>query len=370
MEKKPNLIGSLYGFRRDTVVALLIAAFAAIQFVQPAVAQRVVGGRGLPSVVIDYSVLDSLGPAPNVPELLKSRNGFGTSPRGFTRGFSTGRGRGLQVPPLGDGPRFPLVSGGRAEAGPGRIILKRPTRKTRKRTVKRSRKQARRSATKPVKREAARKRVSRKPLPPVITKPPPPVAIAPLPPAVPAPKPPALPKAAPPRMATPATRAPLPPPAAPAPAPAVKPPPMVKQASRPAAPPKASSAASSRAQKRSKPQTAALPPSPSKVGAGGSLRLKFGAGSAKLNADATRKLKSVAEAMSEDAKLRLQLLAYAGGSSQGASRARRLSLSRALSARSFLIGAGVRSTRIDVRALGNKSDGGPPDRIDVIVTKR
>jgi outer membrane protein OmpA-like peptidoglycan-associated protein len=141
---------------------------------------------------------------------------------------------------------------------------------------------------------------------------------------------------------------------------------MVKQALRPAAPPKASP----KARQRAKPQTAALPPDRSKIRAGGSLRLKFGAGSAKLNADATRKLKSVAEAMSEDAKLRLQLLAYAGGSSQGASRARRLSLSRALSARSFLIGAGVRSTRIDVRALGNKSDGGPPDRIDVIVTKR
>ena len=115
MEKKRKLVRCVYAPRRDAVVALLIAAFAATQFVQPAWAQRVVGGRGLPSVVIDYSVLDSLGPAPNVPELLKSRNGFGTSPRGF----STGRGRGLQVPPLGDGPRFPLVSGGRAEASPG-----------------------------------------------------------------------------------------------------------------------------------------------------------------------------------------------------------------------------------------------------------
>ena len=74
--------------------------------------------------------------------------------------------------------------------------------------------------------------------------------------------------------------------------------------------------------------------------------------------------------MSGDDRLRLQLLAYASGASRSASRARRLSLSRALAARSYLIKEGVRSTRIDVRALGNKTQGGPPDRIDLIVTKR
>lgn len=74
--------------------------------------------------------------------------------------------------------------------------------------------------------------------------------------------------------------------------------------------------------------------------------------------------------MTADAKLRLQLLAYANGSSQSASQSRRLSLSRALAARSYLIGQGVPSTRIDVRALGNKTEGGPPNRIDIIVSKR
>jgi outer membrane protein OmpA-like peptidoglycan-associated protein len=74
--------------------------------------------------------------------------------------------------------------------------------------------------------------------------------------------------------------------------------------------------------------------------------------------------------MSRDQALRIQLLAYAGQASDSASQARRLSLSRALAARSQLIEQGVRSTRIDVRALGNKSAGGPTDRIDIIVSKR
>lgn len=117
-------------------------------------------------------------------------------------------------------------------------------------------------------------------------------------------------------------------------------------------------------------QTAALPPSAPKIAPGRSLLLLFESGSAKLKRETSRKLKSVAQAMAKDEKLRLQLLAYASGSSQSASRARRLSLSRALAARSYLIGQGVRSTRIDVRALGNKTEGGPPDRIDVIVSRR
>jgi outer membrane protein OmpA-like peptidoglycan-associated protein len=89
-----------------------------------------------------------------------------------------------------------------------------------------------------------------------------------------------------------------------------------------------------------------------------------------LSNKASLGLENVAAALSEDAGLRIQLLAYAGQIGDSPSQARRLSLSRALAARSKLIEQGVRSTRIDVRALGNKSAGGPADRIDIIVTKR
>ncbi len=63
-------------------------------------------------------------------------------------------------------------------------------------------------------------------------------------------------------------------------------------------------------------------------------------------------------------------MAYAGGDNDNASQARRLSLSRALAVRSYLIEQGVRSTRIDVRALGNKTDVEPADRVDLILSKR
>lgn len=99
-------------------------------------------------------------------------------------------------------------------------------------------------------------------------------------------------------------------------------------------------------------------------------RIQFPTGSAKLSGSAATKLTNIATAMGRDKALRIQLLAYAGRVGDSASQARRLSLSRALAARSKLIEKGIRSTRIDVRALGNKSAGGPEDRVDIIVTKR
>jgi len=38
--------------------------------------------------------------------------------------------------------------------------------------------------------------------------------------------------------------------------------------------------------------------------------------------------------------------------------------------RSFLIERGIRSTRIDVRALGIPEDDGPEDRVDVVIVAR
>ena len=58
------------------------------------------------------------------------------------------------------------------------------------------------------------------------------------------------------------------------------------------------------------------------------------------------------------------------GTRENASKARRLSLSRALAIRSFLIDQGVRSTRIEVRAMGNKVPEGPADRVDIVILNR
>ena len=78
-------------------------------------------------------------------------------------------------------------------------------------------------------------------------------------------------------------------------------------------------------------------------------------------------LRSIAAQINAEERTRLQLRAYASAQDSSASAARRLSLSRALAVRSFLIESGVNSTRIDVRALGAKSESGPADRVDLVV---
>ncbi|MDP6108854.1 MAG: OmpA family protein [Rhodospirillales bacterium] len=102
----------------------------------------------------------------------------------------------------------------------------------------------------------------------------------------------------------------------------------------------------------------------------GSLRVAFPADQTKLPAAAKDRLMALAEKMKGQDNMRLQLMAYAGGSSLSSSLARRMSLSRALSVRSFLIENGVRSTRIDVRALGNKTTEEPVNRVDLNVAER
>ena len=68
--------------------------------------------------------------------------------------------------------------------------------------------------------------------------------------------------------------------------------------------------------------------------------------------------------------MRLLLKAFAESTGNNSSKARRLSLSRTLVVRSFLIDNGLRSTRIDVRALGIARDGGAPDRVDIVSINR
>ena len=111
------------------------------------------------------------------------------------------------------------------------------------------------------------------------------------------------------------------------------------------------------------PQTAAPPPAPALAE---QIRVLFPEGSIELRNDARRRLSAVATALQENTTIRVQLLAYANANSDGASRARRLSLSRALAVRAYLIDRGVRSTRMDVRALGDKIGDGPADRVDIL----
>lgn len=95
-------------------------------------------------------------------------------------------------------------------------------------------------------------------------------------------------------------------------------------------------------------------------------RLLYTGESDDVPADATAKLDTIAQDLLANQDKRIQVMSYAAGTEDTESKARRKSLARGLAIRSYLMKAGVPSTRIDVRALGNKAEGGPADRVDII----
>ena len=285
-------------------------------------AQTVVIGSARPSVTVDLGVLDTLGPAPTLPSMLRSRSSHRVALRPPAPGMRPSTAARSAAPeptrPAGGSPQ-PLASAPTAMASAAPL-------------------------------PAAPPAVS----PPVVSQPP--AAAAPAPVAPPLP---------PPRVAA------APPPAAP---PVAAPPPRVAAAPQPVAPPVAAPPpAPAAAPPPPPPQTAARPPSaalPAAAPVGAGPRLVFGAGSSELPAGADSTLKDMAQRLNADEALRLQVVAYADGTPEQASQARRLSLSRALTVRSYLISQGVRSTRIDVRALGTRATDGPPDRVDLLIGDR
>jgi len=100
------------------------------------------------------------------------------------------------------------------------------------------------------------------------------------------------------------------------------------------------------------------------------ISILFSSRNSDLSSNAIEKIKELALVIVVDESLRVQLKAYASGDIDSASHSRRLSLARALSVRSELIENGLRSTRIDVRALGNKNAGDISDRVDIFVIQR
>ncbi|RED49765.1 OmpA family protein [Aestuariispira insulae] len=98
-----------------------------------------------------------------------------------------------------------------------------------------------------------------------------------------------------------------------------------------------------------------------------SLSIKFPDGISDLPAGVKPALDKLALRMESDEDLRVQLLGYAAAKGESPSQARRMSLFRALSVRTYLMKKGVRSTRMDVRALGSKVESGNPDRVDIVI---
>jgi outer membrane protein OmpA-like peptidoglycan-associated protein len=118
-------------------------------------------------------------------------------------------------------------------------------------------------------------------------------------------------------------------------------------------------------------QPASVPPKPAASAAtpADTLRLNFSTTQIALSDADKAALDKIIAASAADEETRIEVLAYAENVPDDPSKARRMSLSRALAVRSHLIDGGVRSTRIDVRALGDEYGNGPHDRVDVRLVK-
>jgi outer membrane protein OmpA-like peptidoglycan-associated protein len=99
--------------------------------------------------------------------------------------------------------------------------------------------------------------------------------------------------------------------------------------------------------------------------------LKFKPGATDLGSGAQPVLDTIANRLLANETLRVQIISHATGGADDAMEARRVSLARAVAVRAYLIEKGVRSLRIDVRALGNRAENGPAsDQVDLLVVSQ
>lgn len=118
--------------------------------------------------------------------------------------------------------------------------------------------------------------------------------------------------------------------------------------------------------------TAALPPAPEAAPPAASLppssvlSLVFQGDATNLPDTADALVDRIVERLRASDTARLQLRSYASGTADTAREARQRSLARALALRERLTAFGIRSARVDVRALGVEEGSGAADRIDIV----
>lgn len=98
----------------------------------------------------------------------------------------------------------------------------------------------------------------------------------------------------------------------------------------------------------------------------GGIRIVFPSDLNDVPAEANAALDDLASQMLADENMRIQIMCYASGTEDTESKARRKSLARCINIRQYLFKKDVRTTRMDVRALGLKSEGQPADRVDIV----
>jgi hypothetical protein len=98
----------------------------------------------------------------------------------------------------------------------------------------------------------------------------------------------------------------------------------------------------------------------------GGIRIVFPTEVNDVPAEANAALDDLAGQMLADENMRIQIKCYASGTEDTESKARRKSLARCINIRQYLFKKDIRTTRMDVRALGLKSEGQPADRVDIV----
>lgn len=115
-------------------------------------------------------------------------------------------------------------------------------------------------------------------------------------------------------------------------------------------------------------QQAAL--TPASVRPAGEVRLPFGSTQIDLDGNQEALLTPLVDQLRSDERAAVRVQAYASGEASDPNKARRLSLQRALKVRKYFIDQGIRSVRVEVRALGMSGPDGSVDRVDVLPVQR
>lgn len=207
------------------------------------------------------------------------------------------------------------------------------------------------------------------PPPPTLVAPPSPSPkIAPAPAATPTPSAPA-PKPAPVETPAPATTAPPEP--APPPAAKLPPVPTPPQPAEPTLTPPPAPVL----QPPEQPQIATLPPDSrdttppaptvEPLARPDVLKILYPEGTMEVPEAAKPDLDRLAAWLRQNPNVRLNIVGYASDPAEGGNQARRIALYRTLAVRKYLVDNGVLSTRMNVRALGDKTDELPRDRVEI-----
>jgi outer membrane protein OmpA-like peptidoglycan-associated protein len=95
------------------------------------------------------------------------------------------------------------------------------------------------------------------------------------------------------------------------------------------------------------------------------VKILYPEGVMELPESAKPDLAKVAAWLRQNPSVRVAITGYASDPAGAGKQARRTSLYRTLAVRKYLVENGVLSTRMDVRALGDKTDELPQDRVEI-----